>query len=148
MYGICLRYGGNATDAEEILQNGFIRLFTNLGHFRFEGPLEGWARSIFINAAISYNKKFMKLRQEVELAFAGDFTSIQEDVLSGMAVKEMLALIHRLPVGCRTIFNLYEIEGFKHDEIADQLGISVGTSKSQLNYAKTAIRQMLKSDGT
>ena len=60
----------------------------------------------------------------------------------------MLALIHRLPVGCRTIFNLYEIEGFKHDEIADQLGISVGTSKSQLNYAKTAIRQMLKSDGT
>ena len=73
MYGICLRYGGNATDAEEILQNGFIRLFTNLGHFRFEGPLEGWARSIFINAAISYNKKFMKLRQEVELAFAGDF---------------------------------------------------------------------------
>jgi RNA polymerase sigma factor (sigma-70 family) len=144
MNGVCLRYGGNEMEAGEILQIGFIRLFSHLHQFRFEGRFEGWVRRIFVTSAINYYKKNLKFRQDVELTAIDEDASLQEDALSRISTKELLAIIQSLPVGYRTIFNMYVIENYQHNEIADMLGISEGTSKSQLSRAKTAVRQMLK----
>ena len=144
MYGICLRYGGNDREAEEILQDGFLRLFNHLYQFRFEGPLEGWVRRIFVNTAINYYKVRMKSNHDVEINNLSEDATIQEDALSIMSAKELIETIQRLPAGYRTIFNMYEIEGYKHHEIANLLGIAEGTSKSQLHYAKIFVRRILK----
>jgi RNA polymerase sigma factor (sigma-70 family) len=143
VFGICLRYGGNELEAEEIMQIGFMRLFSNLDRFRFDGSLESWVRSIFVRTAINYNKNNLKFSQDVELAdmivnVAGD-----DEILTALSVRELLAVIQRLPVGYRTIFNLHVIEEYKHREIAELLGISEGTSKSQLHHAKAAVRDLL-----
>jgi RNA polymerase sigma factor (sigma-70 family) len=147
MYGVCLRYGGNETDAEEILQLGFIRLFHNLYQFRFEGSLDGWVKRVFVTTAINYYKKQLKFKQNVELNNANEDATMQEDSLSVMTTKELLAIIQSLPTGYRTIFSMHEIEGYGHKEIADLLGISEGTSKSQLHLARHSVRRMLKERG-
>jgi RNA polymerase sigma-70 factor (ECF subfamily) len=144
MFGICLRYGGNEMDAEEILQIGFINLFSHLHQFRFESPLEGWVRSIFVNAAINFYKKQLKFNNHVELINISEDATFHEDALSIISTKELLSMIQLLPVGYRTIFNMYVIEGYGHREIAVLLGIAEGTSKSQLCNARALIRRMMK----
>lgn len=144
MFGICMRYGGNEIEAEEILQNGFLLLFSHLHQFQFKCPLEGWVRPIFVNTAINHYKRQLKFKQNVELINISEDATFHEDALSIISTKELLALIQLLPVGYRTIFNMYVIEGYGHKEIANLLGISEGTSKSQLHNAKNSIRQMLK----
>ena len=144
VYGICLRFGGNEMEAEDILQNGFIHLFSNLDQFRFEGNLEAWVKRIFVNTAINHYKKNLKFSQEVELEHACEDVTNLEDALSMISTKELLEMIQRLPIGYRTVFNLYVIEDYQHKEIAQMLGISEGTSKSQLNRAKSMIRRMLQ----
>jgi RNA polymerase sigma factor (sigma-70 family) len=144
MYGICLRYASNAMDAEDILQEGFIRAFSNLHHFRFEGSIEGWVRKIMVNTAINFYKKEIKLQNsKVDLKNADGYATLCEDALSKLSKEDLLMIIHRLPVGCRTVFNLYVIEGYTHKEIGLMLGISDNTSKSQLFRAKRAIRKEL-----
>jgi RNA polymerase sigma-70 factor (ECF subfamily) len=143
MYGICLRYGGNQMEAEEILQNGFMRLFSHLHQFRHEGSFEGWVQRIFVNTAINYYKSNLKYNLDVELSDdLGDHTS--RDAMSLMSENELLSVIQRLPSGYRTIFNMYVIENYQHNEIATILGIAEGTSKSCLHRAKTIIQRMLK----
>lgn len=144
MYGICLRYGGNATEAEDILQNGFLRLFTHLYQFRFEGSFEGWVRKIFVTTAINYYRQNLKFSHDVELSEVREDATLDAEVLSVIAARELLAIIQSLPVGYRTVFNMYVIERYDHKEIAAMLGISEGTSKSQLHRAKSSVRQMLK----
>jgi len=144
MYGICLRYGGNETEAADILQNGFMRLFSHLDQFRFEGSLEQWVQRIFVNAAINYLKKNFKFSRDVELFRANEGVSLLEDALSMISTKELLAMIQKLPPGYRAVFNMYVIENYEHKEIANSLGISEGTSKSQLHRAKLSVRRMLK----
>jgi RNA polymerase sigma factor (sigma-70 family) len=144
VFGICLRYGGNEMEAEDILQNGFIRLFRNLHQFRYEGSLDGWVHRIFVNTAINYYRKNLKFNRGVELAEADEDTTIEADVLASISTRELLAVIQGLPVGPRTIFNLYVIEGYDHKEVANLLGISEGTSKSQLHKAKKTVKRMLK----
>ena len=139
-----MRYGGNEMEAEEILQTGFIQLFCHLHQFRFEGSLEGWVLRIFVNTAVNYYRKNLKYSREIELSDDFGEESMQGDVLSAISVKEMLSIIQSLPAGYRTVFNLYAMEEYKHAEIAEMLGISEGTSKSQLKRAKIMVRRMLK----
>ena len=143
MYGICLRYAGNTMEAKDIMQNGFIRLFMHLQQFRHEGKFNAWARRIFVNAAISYYWQQLKFRDEVGLSFVNGDPPVDETILTSLSVKDLLDLVRRLPVGSRTVFNLFVIDGFQHKEIATLLGISEGTSKSQLSRAKAMIRRML-----
>ncbi|HNW73452.1 MAG: sigma-70 family RNA polymerase sigma factor [Bacteroidales bacterium] len=147
MYGICLRYAGNVMEADEILQVGFIRVFNNLHRFRFEGALEGWIKKIIVNAAISYLTTTHKLQKEVELKDFYMEATIQEDALSNLSEKDLLKIIQSIAPGHRTVFNLYFIEGYEHKEIAQMLGISINTSKTQLLRARHSImRKIIKED--
>jgi len=144
MFGVCLRYAGNPMEAEDILQEGFIRVFKNLHHFRYEGSLEGWVRRTMANTAINYYKKQLKFQKEIELNETITFATNQDDGLSKLAVEELLKIIHELPVGYRTVFNLYVIDGYTHKEIGTLLGVSENTSKSQFSRARNAIQQELE----
>ncbi len=144
MYGICLRYAGNKMEADDILQNGFIRVFSNLHQFSYIGSLEGWVRRIIVNTALNFCKHNSKFHQEVELKEYYQDATFSEDALSVLSTKELLAIIQGLPTGHRTVFNLHVIEGYDHKEIGVILGISEGTSKSQLHRAKASIRQRLQ----
>jgi RNA polymerase sigma factor (sigma-70 family) len=144
MFGICRRYGGNDMEAEEILQTGFMSIFAHLHQFRFEGSFDGWIRRIFVNTGINHCKKNLKFSHDVELSAVDEDTTMLEDALSRISTMELLAMIQNLPTGYRAIFNMYVIECFQHKEIAEMLGIAVGTSKSQLHRAKVKIRRMLE----
>jgi len=143
MYGLCLRYAGNETEAEDILQDGFMRLFNHMHQFRFEGRVEAWIRRIFVRTAINYYQQNLKFSMEVELKNADDLPALQEDALSALSAKELLAIIQHLTPAYRTIFNMHVIENYAITEIADLLGISEGTARSQFHRAKNRVRQML-----
>jgi len=143
MYAVCLRYAYNAEEAEDILQEGFIKVFNKLTSFRNDGSFEGWIRRIFVNTAIEHfrRKRYMQpVTQNEEKGIEGNYLSALDD----MAEKDILGLIQRLSPGYKTVFNMYVIEGYTHKEIADMLGISEGTSKSQLSRAKVILQDMVK----
>jgi len=143
MYAVCLRYAGNAEEAEDILQEGFIKIFKKLDSFRSEGSFEGWVRRIFVNTAIEHfrRKRYLSpVTEKEENTIEAKFTS----VLDELAEKDILALVQELSPGYRTVFNMYVVEGYTHKEIADMLGISEGTSKSQLSRAKVILQEMVK----
>ncbi len=144
MFGICLRYAGNKMEAEDIFQNGFLRLFTSLHQYRSEGSLEGWVRRVFVTTAVNFYRHQSKFQLEVDLKEISEIATFSEDALSILSTKDLLVIIQGLPAGRRTVFNLYVIEGYDHKEIGGMLGISEGTSKSQLHRAKASIRQLLK----
>lgn len=146
MYGICLRYAGNEMEADEIMQNGFIRVFNNLHRFRFEGALEGWIKRIIINAAISYVTSMHKFQKDVELKDYYEEATNRDDALSLLSVKDLMKIIQTLAPGHRTVFNLYVIEGYDHKEIAEMLGISINTSKTQLMRARNSIIRKINSE--
>ena len=143
MYAVCLRYAGNAEEAEDILQEGFIKVFKKLDSFRSEGSFEGWVRRIFVNTAIEHFRRkryLMPVTEKEENTIEGKSIS----VLDELAEKDILALVQELSPGYRTVFNMYVVEGYTHKEIADSLGISEGTSKSQLSRAKVILQDMVK----
>lgn len=140
MFGICLRYANDYHQAEDILQEGFIKVFSRLDRFRHEGSFEGWLKRIFVNTAIENYRKSLKFNQLEELPDANHFItppSAPEDLQAA----DLLQLIRELAPGYRTVFNLYAIEGYTHKEISELLDISVGTSKSQLARARIALQQ-------
>ena len=143
MYAVCLRYAGSAEEAEDILQEGFIKIFKKLDSFRGEGSFEGWIRRIFVNTAIEHFRRkryLMPVTEKEENTIEGKYLS----VLDELAEKDILALVQELSPGYRTVFNMYVVEGYTHKEIADSLGISEGTSKSQLSRAKVILQDMVK----
>ena len=143
MYAVCLRYAGNAEEAEDILQEGFIKIYKKLGSYRGEGSFEGWIRRIFVNTAIEHfrRKTYQQpITEQHENSVEGKYLS----VLDNLAVKDVMKLIQDLSPGYRTVFNLYVVEGYTHKEIGDMLGISEGTSKSQLSRAKVILQDMVK----
>ena len=143
MYAVCLRYAGNAEEAEDILQEGFVKIFKKLDSFRREGSFEGWVRRIFVNTAIEHFRRkryLMPVTEKEENTLEGKYTG----VLDELAEKDILALVQELSPGYRTVFNMYVVEGYTHKEIADMLGISEGTSKSQLSRAKVILQEMVK----
>jgi RNA polymerase sigma factor (sigma-70 family) len=143
MYAVCLRYAGNAEEAEDILQEGFIKVFKKMDSFRGEGSFEGWIRRIFVNTAIEHfrRKRYLQpVTEKEENTIPGKSLS----ALDGLAEKDILALVQELSPGYRTVFNMYVVEGYTHKEIGDMLGISEGTSKSQLSRAKVILQDMVK----
>ncbi len=143
MYAVCLRYASNAEEAEDILQEGFIKVFKKLTSFRGDGSFEGWIRRIFVNTAIEHFRRRRYLQpvtEKEENSIEGKYLS----VLDELAEKDILALIRQLSPGYRTVFNMYVIEGYSHKEIGEMLGISEGTSKSQLSRAKVILQELVR----
>ncbi|MBD0333760.1 MAG: RNA polymerase sigma factor [Chitinophagaceae bacterium] len=143
MYGVCLRYAGSAEEAEDILQEGFIKVFKKIGSFRGEGSFEGWIRRIFVNTSIEHfrRKNYLQpITEKEETTVEGKYLS----VLDNLAEKDIIGLVQQLSPGYRTVFNMYVVEGYSHKEIADALGISEGTSKSQLSRAKLILQDLVR----
>jgi RNA polymerase sigma-70 factor (ECF subfamily) len=143
MYGVCLRYAGNAEEAEDIVQEGFIKIFNKIGSYRGDGSFEGWIRRIFVNTAIEHFRKktyLQPLTEVEENTMEGKYLS----VLDKLAEKDIIQLVQQLSPGYRTVFNMYVVEGYTHKQIAEALGISEGTSKSQLSRAKQILQDMVK----
>ena len=143
MYGVCLRYAGNEHDADDILQEGFIKIFKNIAKFRSEGSFEGWIRRIFVNTAIEHYRKKVKLFNVTE-AQENTIEDDRLDALDVLAAKDIINLVNELSPGYKAVFNLHVIEGFSHKEIAELLGVTEGTSKSQLARAKSVLKKMIE----
>lgn len=142
MLGVCLRYARDYQNAEDILQEGFIKAFRNLEKFRFEGSFEGWLRRIMINTAIEMHRRKNYLYPLIEVENT-DLEMVDENAVSMLAAEDLMGMIMSLSPGYRTVFNLYAIEGYSHKEIAEQLNISEGTSKSQLARARYILMKMV-----
>jgi len=143
MFAVCLRYAPDYHQAEDFLQEGFIKVFNKLHQYANKGSFEGWLRTIFVNnsiEALRKNKKWYELFPNEKSPQLITNTNI----LDHLATQELLQCIQKLPDGYRTIFNLYVIEGFSHKEISKMLAISEGTSKSQLSRARTALQRIVK----
>jgi len=143
MYAVCLRYASNADDAQDLLQEGFIKVFRNLGKFRKEGSFEGWMRRVFVNTAIEHYRKKVNLnsigeREEQTIADSS------WNILDQLGEKDIIHLVQELAPGYRSVFNMYVIEGYSHKEIGEILGISEGTSKSQLARAKGILQKKVE----
>lgn len=149
MFGVCLRYANNRQDAEDVLQDGFIKVFRDLHQYRGEGSLEGWVRRVIVNVALQQIRRQKGGLQfsdidGLEYKLAGEEPVFEE----GDTTKGLVKLMQQLPTGFRTVLNLYVLEDFSHLQIAEALGISVGTSKSQLNRAKAYMKNLLEKNLT
>lgn len=143
MFAICLKYAKQQMDAEDILQEGFVKLFNNLHKFRGEGSFDGWVRRIFVNTAIEHIRKKL-VSTDVGEGLENSVADKHVSVLDKMYEKDLIRSSRTLSEGYRTVFNLYAIEGYSHKEIATQLGITESTSKSQFSRAKALLRSMLQ----
>jgi RNA polymerase sigma factor (sigma-70 family) len=141
MFGVCLRYSKSREEAEEILQEGFMKVFQFVHQFNFEGSFEGWVRKIMVNCALQKYRSKRQLHAIINI----DNTTVEpianEDILGKLGTKELLRIVQQLPPVYRTVFNLYVFEGMKHREIADVLNISEGTSKSNLSDARKILQK-------
>lgn len=144
MYAVCLRYMGDSEAAEDVLQDGFVTLFSKLDSYSGEGSFEGWARKIFVNTALMSLRKRDILKQTEDVEAAWDVSSEDPSAIQKISYKELLDIISELPPGFRTVFNMYVIEGYSHKEIAEELGISEVTSRSQLQRARMLLQARLK----
>lgn len=144
LWPVCLRYAKNRMSAEDIMQEGFIRIYKYLGYYKGEGSFEGWLRRTMVNTAINYYKKNLKQSAERNIDFVYGLKNDDVDAVSKMTADEILSVVQSLPDGYRTIFNLFVIEGYPHKEIAKILNISENTSKSQLSRARVILQQKIK----
>ena len=140
---ICMRYGQSREEAVEILNDGFMNIFSNIKKFDLTRPFKPWLRRILINASINRFRKEQKIQWGREPLQANDHEATEE-ILSGISYQEIITMVQKLSPAYRTVFNLYVIEGYKHEEIAEMLNISVGTSKSNLARAKQNLRDLLR----
>ncbi len=145
MYSLCKRYAGHTSDADDLMQEGYIKVYKNLGAFKGLGSFEGWVRKIFVNNCLDY------LKRKKNLVFTDNLDEKQElhPVLDGekeikLSNDDLLKIIQAIPDGYRTIVNLFCIEGYNHKEIAEMLHISEGTSKSQLSKARNKLQEIIK----
>lgn len=139
---VCLRYARNRADAEDILQDGFVRLFQNIHQYKREGSFEGWMRRIFVNASL---KKYQTKKWSMELTGVEHVEEGQTepDIVSAISEQEIIKLINELPDGYKIVFNMYVIEGYSHKEIAESLGINEATSRTQLLKARKQLQQKI-----
>jgi len=142
MYALCQRYVPDRSEAEEVMIGGFTKTFDKIGQFNGDGSFEGWIRRIMVNESLIYLRKNKSMYLEVDICEADrepDFNSLE----TGLEVEDLMKMIQDLPIGYRTVFNLYAIEGYSHKEIGEQLGININTSKSQLSRARKILQKML-----
>lgn len=145
MYAICLRYSGNSEQAKDLLQDGFIKVYSKLADYKFEGSFEGWLKRIFINIALEYLRKE---KRQPDIVNVEETTELQSETFhfNNIDSRKIIELIQKLPPGYRTAINLFIIEGYSHREIAELLEISENTSKSQLFKARQMLQKMLKDE--
>lgn len=144
LFRVCLRYSKDRPEAEDMLQDGFIRIFSDIHQYRGDGALGGWLRRVVVNTALQHIRKQKKHFQTIEIEDIAEAEADDEVILSDLRAKALTQLIQKLPPGYRTIFNLYVVEGYPHKEIAQKMNISINTSKSQLSKAKAMLRRMLE----
>jgi len=148
LLGICLRYASDKAEAEDILQESFLKIFFNIEDFSGTGSFTGWLRKVAVNTAITHYHKNLKYRYHVEIE---EYVSAETGV-SGFeedfcTAEDLFKVLNELPAGYRMVFNLYAVEGYKHKEIAEKLGIDTNTSKSQYSRAKAVLRDKLEKLG-
>ena len=143
MLGVCYRFARNREDAEDMLQEGFIKVFTQMHQFRNQGALEGWIRRIVVHTCINILKKNKKFAESVDLIHASSIHLNENNIPSIMQAKQVVECIRLLPLGYRTVLNLYAIEGYSHKEVASLLDIEESTSRSQYTRAKAMLEDIL-----
>lgn len=144
MFSVCLRYVADRELAKDILHDGFITLFSKLEGFRGDGSFEGWARRIFVTTALMYLRKGDVLKRTEELDKPGAEVQIDSTVVEKLDASILMNLVAQMPAGFRTVFNMFAIEGFTHQEIAKELNITEGGSRSQLSRARVWLKERLK----
>ncbi len=142
MYSVCRRYVMQLQEAEDILVCGFTKVFQKLNQFKGQGSFEGWVRRIMVNEALTFIRRNKSMYLEVEIEKASREPDLNK-LSDQLEVEDLEKLIDQLPMGYKTVFNLYAIEGFSHREIAEKLGISENTSKSQLSRARVHLQKLL-----
>ena len=143
MLVVCYRYGHNREDAEDMLQEGFIKVFSQIHTFENRGALEGWIRRIIVHTCINHLKKNKRFNESVDLIHANSIQVREETIPSIIQAKEVVECIRMLPIGYRTVLNLYAIEGYSHKEISTMLDIEESTSRSQYTRAKAMLEDIL-----
>ncbi len=143
MLSVCYRFGQSREDAEDMLQEGFIKVFTQIHTFQNKGAFEGWVRRIIVHTCINFLKKNKKFSENIDLDHAGYLEVKEETMPSIMQAKQIIECIRLLPLGYRTVLNLYALEGYSHKEIANMLDIEESTSRSQFTRAKTMLEMIL-----
>ncbi len=144
MYGICLGYAAERSMAQDILQDGFIKVFKKIDTFREQGSLEGWIRRIITNTALDYMRQKTRTFDFIDENKEVEEEQLDNSILEKINSDGIFRIIQQLPHGARTVFNLYAIEGYSHKEIADKLEITEGTSKSQFKRARSLLKELLR----
>ncbi len=144
MYGLCLRYAANSHDAQDILQEGFVKVFENLDKFRWKGSFEGWMKRIFVNLALDKYRSKVSLLSLEDASKTIEMSNGELNALDSISEKEILNLIRQLPDQYRMVFNLYIIEGYSHKELSEMLNIAESTSRSNLARAKMILKETLQ----
>lgn len=143
MLAVCYRYGHNREDAEDMLQEGFIKVFLQIHTFENRGAFEGWVRRIIVHTCINILKKNKKFNESVDIIYATGIQVREESIPAIIQAKQVVECIRLLPIGYRTVLNLYAVEGYSHREIADMLDIEESTSRSQYTRAKAMLEDIL-----
>ncbi len=144
MMGVCLRYTKDTEQAEDVMQDGFVKVFTKLDKYSGEGSLEGWVRRIMVNTALDHIRKNNKFNANVSMEDVEYKVESDSDALASLMEEDLLKLIQEMPDGYRTVFNMFAIEGYSHKEIGEQLGVTENTSKSQYSRAKAYLRMKVE----
>lgn len=144
LFVVCMRYSRGRLDAEDILQDAFVNIYANIAKFRQDCPLEQWMKRIVVNTALKHYRSRIHQYPPYDVDQLEDQLPDQEFTLSNFNFKELLAMIQKLPERCQVVFNLFAIEGYQHNEIAEMLEISTGTSKSQFSRAKVLLQEMIR----
>ena len=144
MFPVCIRYVGDRELAQDILQDGFVTLFTRLDTYKGEGSFEGWARKIFVTTALMELRKKDALKMSEDLEVVRGMKTETTTQLQNIGYKDLMSVITQLPPGFRTVFNMYAIEGYSHKEIGEILGISETTSRTQLSRARIWLQNKIK----
>lgn len=144
MFPVCIRYVGDRDQAQDVLQDGFVTLFTRLDSYKGEGSFEGWARKIFVTTALMELRRKDALKMSDDLETAKGMKTEVTTQIQNIGYKDLMKVITQLPTGFRTVFNMYAIEGYSHKEIGEILGISETTSRTQLSRARIWLQNKLK----
>lgn len=144
MMGVCLRYTNNRDEAEDVLQDGFVKVFEKIGSFQSQGSFEGWLRRIFVNTSLDSIRKNKENNLLADIEQVGYSLDSGSSVESDLNAEELLKILNQIPAGYKIVFNMFVIEGYSHKEIADELGVSESTSKTQFLRAKAYLMKVMQ----
>ena len=143
-FALCLRYMNSTDDAEDVLQEGMVKIFTKLPEYKGKGSFEGWMRRIIVNTCLDQIRKNQKLKLDVSIDKADYKLSMNANILENMSANELIQEIKKMPPGYRVVFNMFAIEGYSHQEIAEKLGVKESTSKSQYLRARAYLKERIE----